>query len=307
MKFPRSTRLRQEPQVKRFEFIKANCHNHRIAKLCKVLSVSRSSYYAWDKRPESKRSKENKDLLDKIKIIHKENGNVFGSVKITKMLNKNSDKPVNHKRVERIMNEHGIRSRVAKKFKATTNSNHKLPVAENILNRDFSVDKPNEKMVSDITYLWTDEGWLYIAAVMDLCGQKVVGLSMNERMTKELVINALNDAYQRSGRPAGVILHSDRGSQYCSKDYQNLINKYGFVCSMSRKGNCWDNAPMESFWGKMKCEWLYGKRFKTRQEARAAVFEYVEIFYNRRRIHASNGYLTPEEYYDNAAKKIIAA
>ncbi len=205
------------------------------------------------------------------------------------------------------MRENGIKSRVSKKFKATTNSNHRLPVAENILNRDFTVDKPNEKMVSDITYLWTDEGWLYIAGIMDLCGQKLVGLSMSERMTKELVINALNDAYQRAGRPTGVILHSDRGSQYCSHDYQLLLKKYGFICSMSRKGNCWDNAPMESFWGKMKCEWLYGKHFTTRQEARAAVFEYVEIFYNRQRIHASNNYLTPEEYYNNTLQKAKVA
>ncbi|KPU46217.1 integrase core domain protein [Oxobacter pfennigii] len=205
------------------------------------------------------------------------------------------------------MKDNGIKSRVSKKFKATTNSNHKLPVAENILNRDFAVNKPNEKMVSDITYLWTDEGWLYVAAIMDLCGQKIIGLSMNERMTKDLVINALNDAYQRAGKPKGAILHSDRGSQYCSNDHQYLLNRYGFVCSMSRKGNCWDNAPMESFWGKMKCEWLYGKHFKTRQEARAAVFEYIEIFYNRQRIHASNGYLTPDEYYINSLKNAKAA
>lgn len=195
------------------------------------------------------------------------------------------------------MKENGIRSKVARKFKATTNSNHSLPVAENILNRDFTVDKPNQKMVSDITYLWTDEGWLYIAGIMDLCGQKIVGLSMGERMTKDLVINALNAAYLRAGRPTGVLLHSDRGSQYCSNDYQKLIKKYGFVCSMSRKGNCWDNAPMEAFWGKMKYEWLEDKHFRTREEARAAVFEYVEIFYNRQRIHGSNGYLTPDEYY----------
>jgi len=239
-------------------------------------------------------------LLKQIQTIHKKTNNVFGSVKITKLINEESNKPINHKRIERIMSENGIRSRVSKKFKATTNSNHKLPVAENILNRDFVTNKPNEKMVSDITYLWTDEGWLYIAAVMDLCGQKIVGLSMNQRMTKELVINALNDAYQRSGKPTGVILHSDRGAQYCSNSYQSFIKKYGFVCSMSRKGNCWDNAPMESFWGKMKCEWLYGKHFKTREEARAAVFEYIEIFYNRQRIHASNGYITPEKYYNNA-------
>ena len=278
-----------------------------MAKQCKVLAVSRSSYYAWDIRPESYRSKENKSLLGKITNIYNKSKKVFGSIKVTIMINKESKKPFNHKRIERIMSENGIRSRVAKKFKATTNSNHKLPVAENILNRDFSVDKPNEKMVSDITYLWTDEGWLYIAGIMDLCGQKIVGLSMSERMTKDLVINALDYAYQRVGRPIGVILHSDRGSQYCSTDYQLLIKKYGFTCSMSRKGNCWDNAPMESFWGKLKCEWLYGKHFKTRKEARAEVFEYVEIFYNRQRIHASNGYITPEEYYNNLSKKAKAA
>jgi putative transposase len=269
--------------------------------------VSRSSYYAWDKRPESKRTKENRTLLEKIKLIHNKSKKVYGSVKITKIINTKSESPVNHKRIERIMSENGIKSRVSKKFKATTNSNHRLPVAENILNRDFSVDKPNQKMVSDITYLWTDEGWLYIAGVMDLCGQKIVGLSMSERMTKDIVINALNDAYQRVGRPTGVILHSDRGTQYCSHEYQNLLKKYGFICSMSRKGNCWDNAPMESFWGKLKCECLYGQCFRTREEARAAVFEYIEIFYNRQRIHASNDYITPEEYYNKLNTKYNAA
>lgn len=277
------------------------------SELCSVLNVSRSSYYAWDKRPESNRSKENKILLEKIKDIHNNSKKVYGSIKIGKQLNDGKNPPINHKRIERIMSENGIRAKVAKKFKATTTSNHKLPVAENILNRDFSVEKPNEKMVSDITYVWTNEGWLYVAAIMDLCGQKIVGLSMSERMTKDLVINALNDAYNRAERPSGVILHSDRGSQYCSNDYQDLIKKYGFICSMSRKGNCWDNAPMESFWGKMKCEWLYEKQFKTREEARAAVFEYVEIFYNRQRIHASNGYITPEQYYNNSKKASKAA
>jgi putative transposase len=236
-------------------------------------------------------------LLDKIKVIHEKSRKVYGSTKITKIINKENKEVVNHKRVERLMKENGLKSKVAKKFKATTNSKHSLPVAENILNRDFTVDKPNEKMVSDITYLWTDEGWVYIAGIMDLCGQKIVGLSMSERMTKDLVINALKSAYLRAGKPTGVLLHSDRGSQYCAKDYQKLIEKYGFVCSMSRKGNCWDNAPMEAFWGKMKYEWLVDKHFKTREEARAAVFEYVEIFYNRQRIHESNGYLTPDEYY----------
>lgn len=249
------------------------------------------------------RSKVNKLLIHQIHDIHEKSGKVYGSTKITRVLNRKSKEPINHKRVERLMSENGIKSKVSRKFKATTNSNHRLPVAENILNRNFTVDKPNEKMVSDITYLWTDEGWLYIAGILDLCGQKIVGLSMSERMTKDLVITALNSAYQRAGKPTGVILHSDRGSQYCSIDYQNLIKKYGFTCSMSRKGNCWDNAPMESFWGKLKCEWLYGKHFKTREDARAAVFEYVEVFYNRQRIHATNGYLTPEEYYNQAYNK----
>jgi len=195
------------------------------------------------------------------------------------------------------MTKEGIRSKLARKFKATTDSKHNLPVAENLLNREFKAVMPNQKMVSDITYLWTDEGWLYIAAIMDLYGQKIVGLSMGERMTKDLVIKALDAAWIRSGQPWGVLLHSDRGSQYCSNAYQSLLKRYGFVCSMSRKGNCWDNAPMEAFWGKMKYEWLYEQRFRTREEARYAVFEYVEIFYNRQRLHESNGYLTPEEYY----------
>ena len=272
-----------------------------------ALSVSRSSYYAWEKRPESNREKSNKILLKEIQDIHEKSNKVYGSTKIMKKLNTKSNQSINHKRVERLMSENGIKSKVARKFKATTYSGHKLPVAENILNRDFIADKPNEKMVSDITYLWTDEGWLYIAGILDLCGQKIVGLSMSERMTKDLVISALDSAYLRAGKPTNVILHSDRGSQYCSNDYQNLIKKYGFTCSMSRKGNCWDNAPMESFWGKLKCEWLYGTHFKTREDARAAVFEYVEVFYNRQRIHASNGYVTPEDYYNKANQKIKVA
>lgn len=236
--------------------------------------------------------------MEQIKEIHKKNRQTYGSRKITAELRR-SGRLVNHKRVVRLMKKAGIRSKLAKKYKATTNSKHSLPVAENILNREFVADRPNQKMVSDITYLWTDEGWLYIAAVMDLYGQKIVGLSMSERMNKELVINALKGAWWRSGRPSGVLLHSDRGSQYCSYDYQALLRDCGFTCSMSRKGNCWDNAPMETFWGKMKYEWLLGQRFRTRDEARAAVFEYVEIFYNRVRLHESNGYLTPEEYYSS--------
>lgn len=188
-----------------------------------------------------------------------------------------------------------------------TNSRHSLPVAENILDRDFKTDRPGQKMVSDITYIPTDEGWLYLAGVMDLCGNKIVGISMDGRMTKELVTAALQDAICHTQTTEGCILHSDRGSQYCSLDYQALAREHRFISSMSRKDNCWDNAPMESFWGKLKQEWLNGKHFRTREEAKSAVFEYIWIFYNRKRIHEANGYLTPEEYYERHKMGLKAA
>jgi len=239
--------LREESEIKRFEFIKAHRRDYRVAKLCKVLEVSRSRYYAWENRPKSARTIENELLTEQIKVIHLKKRRTYGSRKMTEEIRRNG-KAVNHKRIERIMKQEGLRSKVAKKFKATTNSQHNLPVTENLLNREFTATRPNQKMVSDITYLWTEEGWLYIAGVMDLYGQKIIGLSMGERMTKELVIKALESAYKGAGRPHGVLIHSDRGSQYCSHDYQNLLKRYGFICSMSRKGNCWDNAPMEAFW-----------------------------------------------------------
>jgi len=243
----------------------------------------------------SKRDQETAKLIVEIKAIHSKSRYSCGSRKITQVLKRS--RVINHKRVERICKQEGIRSKLTKKYKATTNSNHTPPVAENLLNREFYPTKPNEKLVSDITYVWTSEGWLYVAAIMDLYGQKIIGLAMSDRMTKDLVIQALNNACLRYGTSSGCIFHSDRGSQYCSSDYEKLLKKREFVCSMSRKGNCWNNAPMESFWGKMKYEWLIDYHFKTRDEAKSAVFEYVEIFYNRQRLHASNHYLTPEEYY----------
>jgi putative transposase len=225
---------------------------------------------------------------------------IFGSKKITKKLRETGEK-VSRGLVARIMREQGLVSKVVKKYKATTNSKHNLPVAENLLNREFHAVGLNEKWVSDITYVATDEGWLYLAGILDLYGHEVVGWSMGERMTKELVINCLNQARGRRGPPRGVLLHSDRGSQYCSKEYQWLLKKYGFICSMSRKGNCWDNAPMESFWGKLKQEWLNDMHFKTCVEAKAAIFWYIEVFYRRQRPHEANDYLTPEAYSKAAA------
>lgn len=285
-------------------FIQAHNAEFKIAKMCSILGVSRAGYYAWINRPVSKREKDNKALLKDIREVFKASNNTYGSIKIRKTLEAKNTAGrnckllrINHKRIEQIMHKNEIRSKVKKKYKATTDSNHNLPVAENLLNREFESTKPNEKLVSDITYVPTDEGWLYVAGIMDLCGGKLVGLSMSDRMTKQLVINALHDAYKTSGRPHKAILHSDRGSQYCSYAYQEQLTKYGYICSMSRKGNCWDNAPMESFWGKMKQEWLNDQKFKTRAEAKSKIFEYIMIFYNRKRLHASYDYKTPEEYY----------
>lgn len=232
--------------------------------------------------------------------MFEENHGIYGSRKVKSEVS-SPERPVNLKRVSRLMKEQELRSKVCRKYKATTNSRHNLPVAENLLNREFEATKPNQKWVSDITYIPTDEGWLYLAGVLDLCGKELVGWSMDGRMKTELVMDALKQALGRRGKPKGVLIHSDRGSQYCSNDYQKLLKEQGFICSMSRKGNCWDNAPMESFWGKLKQEWLNDKHFKTRAEARAAVFYYIEVFYNRKRRHAGNGYTNPAAYAERAA------
>jgi transposase InsO family protein len=199
------------------------------------------------------------------------------------------------------MRENGWIPKVVKKYKATTNSKHNMPVAENLLNREFNADRPNQKWVSDITYIPTDEGWLYLSGIMDLYGRELVGWAMGERMTKGLVIQALRQANSRRDSPQCVLIHSDRGSQYCSHDYQKELRKGGFVCSMSRKGNCWDNAPMESFWGKLKQEWLNGRRFRTREDAKRAVFWYIEVYYKNYRLHQSNDYQTPKDLTADAA------
>jgi putative transposase len=227
------------------------------------------------------------------KKVHEEffnNRQIPGARKIARKLR------AGRRLVGKIMRENGWIPKVVKKYKATTNSNHDLPVAENLLNREFNADKINQKWVSDITYIPTDEGWLYLAGILDLYGREMVGWAMGERMTKELVIQALKQANGRRSDPKGVLIHSDRGSQYCSHDYQEELRRGGFVCSMSRKGNCWDNAPMESFWGKLKQEWLNDKRFRTREDAKREIFWYIEVYYKNYRLHESNGYVTPHDF-----------
>lgn len=274
--------------------MKENLDKFKISTMCRMLKVKRSGFYAWQRRPKSKRKIENEALLEKIKEIFQKKKKIYGYPRITKALPE--DMKVSEGRVYRIMKANGLKSKTARKYKPqTTDSKHNLPVAENILNREFSAEKPCQKWVSDITYIETEEGFLYLAGILDLYDKSVVGWSMQTHMKKELVIEALNQAIGRFRPSAGLLLHSDRGSQYCSNEYQKIIKDNGFICSMSRKGNCWDNAPMESFWGKLKSEWLCDMKFKTVEEAKAAVFEYIEIFYNRDRLHSSNGYMSPSQ------------
>ena len=259
--------------------------------MCRAFEVSRSGYYAFEDRPESNRCQANQELLKTIRHIFERNHKIYGAPQIAKNLPPNQHASIG--RVARLMRANGIRSKVARKYKATTNSRHNLPVADNILDRDFTATAPNQKWVSDITYVPTQEGWLYLAGVMDLFGRRLVGWAMDRQMKTELVSSALKQAIGRTGARKGVLIHSDRGVQYASKEYQQLLTHHGFICSMSRKGNCYDNAPMESFWGKLKMEWLNDYTFRTRSEAKRAIFEYIELFYNRRRTHSTNGYIPP--------------
>jgi putative transposase len=264
----------------------------KVSKMCQIMEVSRSGYYAFTGRTESLQARRRRQLTEHVRIIHEQSHKIYGSPRITEELH-HQGLAVSRGMVCRIMTECGIKAKTVKKYKATTNSDHDLPVAENLLNREFTATRHNEKWVSDITYIDTDEGWLYLAGLMDLYDGSIVGWSLDKRMKKELVLNALKDACSRRNPPPGLLIHSDRGSQYCSDEYQKELFGRKFVCSMSRRGNCWDNAPMESFWGKLKTEWLFGNRYKTRFDAKRAVFEYIELFYNRRRLNSKIGYLAP--------------
>jgi len=263
--------------------------------MCQLLKVSRSGYYQWIKYPDSQRKIEDRDLKQKIVIIYHNSRRTYGSPRIHQTLLREGYH-VSKKRVERLMREAGIHAMAKKKYRATTDSKHSLPVAANHLNRNFRVDRPNQFWVADITYIYTQEGWLYLSTIMDLYSRKIVGWSMKNRITKDLVIEALNMAIKQRKPGRGLLLHSDRGSQYASYCYQVLLKSYGMLCSMSRKGNCWDNAVMESFYHTLKVELIYLKKYEMRIEAKRDIFEYIEIFYNRERLHSSIGYNSPEEY-----------
>lgn len=283
----------------KYVFMYNHREEHRIAKMAKVLKVSESGYYKWLKRKPSRREQEDLELIVTIKEIYDKSFGIYGTRKVTKELHK-VHKRVNHKRVERLMNEYQLFAKVHRKYKKTTDSNHNKKYADNILKRDFTVNGPNEKMVSDTKAIRTRQGWLYVAAIIDLFGRIPVGLATSTNNDEPLTIAALSDMHNRGYGASGTYLHSDRGSTYCADDYQRLIKKYELLCSMSRKGDCWDNAPMESFWGKMEQEWLKDI-YDTIEEARTDVYKYVWGFYTHIRIHASNGYMTPAEYYQQGS------
>ena len=276
----------------RYAMIKEESIHFSISMMCRSLTVSISGYYNWLNRKPSSREENNRKLADKIKAIFDDERGRAGAPRIARRLNTEGISVSRH-RVARIMRLHGWRARAAKKYKATTNSNHRLPVAPNLLQQNFLAYRPNEKWVSDITYIWTEEGWLYLAVVMDLYSRMVVGWALSERMTAQLVIDALQMAIWRRKPLRGLIIHSDRGSQYCSHDYQKLLFLHGLICSMSKRGDCFDNAAMESWNHSFKVEAIHGEKFINRSIAKNHVFEYIEIYYNRKRLHSRLGYKSP--------------
>ena len=271
--------------------------------MSRVLNVSDSGYYEWFSRPLSRRAQEEKRLEVEVKAAHKRTKQSYGPERLQHDLADNGVL-IGICRIKRIRKKLGLRCKQKRKFKATTYSNHGLPVAENQLNQQFQVSEPNKVWVTDITYIPTQEGWLYLAGHKDLFTHEIVGYAMSERMTKNLVSESLLRAVETRRPGKGLMHHSDRGSQYCSYEYRQLLEYFGFTVSMSGKGNCYDNAPMESFWGMLKQELVHHCQFKTRQEARTAITEYIEIFYNRQRIQERLGYLSPaifvSRYYAGA-------
>ena len=260
--------------------------------LCRVLEVTTSGYYAWVKRPLTIWQQEEMRLELEIIAAHKRTRQTYGPERLQQDLADNGVF-VSVYRIKRIRRKLGLRCRQKRRFKTTTDSRHSLPVAENLLNQNFEASAPNQIWLSDITYITTGEGWLYLAGHKDLFTGEVVGYAMSERMTKNLVIQSLSRAVSAKRPAAGLIHHSDRGSQYCAQEYSSLLDGYGMCASMSRKGNCYDNAPMESFWGVLKNEQVHHCHYETREEAIQNITEYIEVFYNRQRKQAKLGFLSP--------------
>ena len=278
--------------------------DYPVTALCRVLKVSESGYYAWVTRPPSPRNRENARLEQEIKASHQRTRETYGPSRLQRDL---ADYGifVGIDRIKRIRRKLGLRCKQKRKFKATTNSKHTLPVAPNLLAREFTVSVPNQAWVSDITYIPTAEGWLYLAGIKDLFSGELVGYGLNERMTKDPVIQALFRAVRNQKPKPGLILHSDRGSQYCAHDYQKVLVQFDMRPSMSRKGDCWEDSPMESFWGTLKNELVHHRQYSTRYQAKQEITEYIEIFYNRQRKQARLGFLSPVAFTKQYFNKLM--
>lgn len=275
--------------------IKSQSAFHSIRMLCHVLEISTSAYYAWVKNKPCKRQLENTNLSHIIKDHFVTSRNTYGVPRMQRVMKQNGQHH-GKARISRIMRQEGLQSKAAKRFKVTTNSQHSKPIAKNLLDRQFNPDCVNKAWVTDITYIQTTEGWLYLATVLDLHNRKIIGWSMGSRLVTSLIEDALMMAIQRYKPAEGIIHHSDRGSQYCSASYQRLLEKHGFICSMSGSGNCYDNAVMESFYHTLKIELLYDEPLYNREKTKLLIFDYIEVFYNRQRLHSSLGYQTPEAF-----------
>jgi putative transposase len=280
--------------------------NYTVPFMCRMLNVSSSGYYAWFSHPPSRRAQEEARLEAEIRAAHKRTKETYGPERLQKDLAEHSINVSIHK-IKRIRKKLEIRCKQVKKFKATTNSKHALPVADNLLEQNFEVALPNRVWVSDLTYVSTDEGWLYCAAHKDLFNGEIVGYALGSRITKDLVIGSFLMAIKRKQPCSGLIHHSDRGSQYCSREFVKLLDRFHIKVSMSRKGNCYDNAPMESFWGTLKNELVYHKHYATREQAIGEITEYIEVFYNRQRRQARLGYLSPVVYEQKFYRERCAA
>jgi putative transposase len=279
----------------KYRVIRENAVHYSIEEMCRILQVSRSGYYEWSCRGDSIHTRTDCELKEKIIAIYQENKRRYGSPRIYDELQERKIR-CGKTRVERLMRELGLQALPKRQFRVTTDSNHPYRVAPNLLNRQFRVNAPNRVWTADITYIRTFEGWLYLATIMDLYSRRIIGWAMAETLKSDFVISALRMAIQFRRPAKGLLHHSDRGVQYACDDYQALLDKNGMVCSMSRKGNCWDNAPMESFFSTLKIECVSERVYLSRVQARREVFEFIEIDYNRKRRHSSIGSMSPENF-----------
>jgi putative transposase len=290
----------------KYGFIEKHASQHSVVRMCEALGVSRGGYYSWLSRPESQRAREDRQLLLRIRAAFRENRGSYGSPRIQAELREEGIGCGRH-RIARLMRQERLQARPKRRFKSTTQSAHTHEVAANELQRQFQVAVPDTCWAGDITYIWTQEGWLYLAVLLDLCSRRIVGWAVSDRLTEDLTLKALDQALAHRRPSAGLLHHSDRGSQYAARRYRKRLASHGLRASMSRRGDCWDNAMVESFFSSLKAELFAGRRWpETREQARRELFDYIEIFYNRKRRHSALGYLSPSRFEANRRAEAAA-